>query len=283
MGNTASGREGKSRYSDTRPVPDRKGGAQGRFKHTHSSESMGNGSPPDSPGSVARSPLMFTPQIPMVPIPKGDEFSLGGYSGYHGMDGDHGGHQEQGVPTMITWSHEGGSVSVEGSWDNWTTRQPLQRSGRDFTIVKMLPPGVYQYKFIVDDEWRYAPDLPARFDDLGNVNNEVEVQEYIPENLENLDGFAPPRSPPSSYNDPYLAPEDYTKEPPAIPPHLHLTLLNVPPSVETPTTLPRPQHVILSHAYVEKGKTNKNVLALGLTQRFKSKYVTVVLYKPLQK
>eukprot|EP00245_Coleochaete_scutata_P009318 TRINITY_DN3040_c0_g1_i3.p1 TRINITY_DN3040_c0_g1~~TRINITY_DN3040_c0_g1_i3.p1 ORF type:complete len:107 (-),score=12.80 TRINITY_DN3040_c0_g1_i3:439-759(-) len=63
MGNTASGREGKSRYSDTRPVPDRKGGAQGRFKHTHSSESMGNGSPPDSPGSVARSPLMFTPQV----------------------------------------------------------------------------------------------------------------------------------------------------------------------------------------------------------------------------
>ena len=33
---------------------------------------------------------------------------------------------------------------MEGSFDNWTTRQPLQRSGRDFTIVKLLPPGVYQ-------------------------------------------------------------------------------------------------------------------------------------------
>jgi len=24
--------------------------------------------------------------------------------------------------------------------------------------VKMLPPAVYQYKFIVDGEWKYAPD-----------------------------------------------------------------------------------------------------------------------------
>ena len=33
---------------------------------------------------------------------------------------------------------------MEGSFDNWTTRQPMQRSGKDFTIVKLLPPGVYQ-------------------------------------------------------------------------------------------------------------------------------------------
>ncbi len=33
---------------------------------------------------------------------------------------------------------------MEGSFDNWTTRQALQRTGKDFTIVKLLPPGVYQ-------------------------------------------------------------------------------------------------------------------------------------------
>ena len=26
---------------------------------------------------------------------------------------------EQGIPTMITWSHGGKEVAVEGSWDNW--------------------------------------------------------------------------------------------------------------------------------------------------------------------
>ena len=35
-------------------------------------------------------------------------------------------------------------MEVEGSFDNWTTRQTMQRSGKDFTIVKLLPPGVYQ-------------------------------------------------------------------------------------------------------------------------------------------
>lgn len=35
-------------------------------------------------------------------------------------------------------------MEVEGSFDNWTSRQALQQSGKDFTIVKLLPSGVYQ-------------------------------------------------------------------------------------------------------------------------------------------
>lgn len=264
-----------------------------RFGRSSSNEDMG--SPPDSPGSAARSPLMFTPQIPMVPIPKADEFSLVGYQTRGGnafggaeggisMDGALGsGEQEEGVAREIVWVHGGNEVFVEGSWDNWTTRQPLQRSGKDFTIVKMLPPGIYQYKFIVDGQWRYAPDAPAIYDDDKNLNNVMEVQEFIPENFDNVASFEAPRSPPKSYMDPFPLPEDYAKEPPMVPPHLHLTLLNVPPSSEHPTVLPRPQHVILNHLYVEKGKTARSVLAMGLTHRFRSKYVTVVLYKPLRK
>lgn len=45
-------------------------------------------------------------------------------------------------------SHGGTHVEVEGSFDNWTTRQPLQRSGKDFTIIKLLPPGVYQVRVV---------------------------------------------------------------------------------------------------------------------------------------
>ncbi len=43
-----------------------------------------------------------------------------------------------------TGTHGGEHVEVEGSFDNWTTRQTMQRSGKDFTIIKLLPPGVYQ-------------------------------------------------------------------------------------------------------------------------------------------
>ncbi len=54
-----------------------------------------------------------------------------------------------------------------------------------------------QYKFVVDGEWKYAPDQPAMYDEGGNVNNVLEVQEYVPENLDSLSGFDPPPSPPS--------------------------------------------------------------------------------------
>ena len=55
---------------------------------------------------------------------------------------------------------------------------------------------VLQYKFVVDGEWQCASDQPAVSDDRGNVNNVLEVQEYVPENLEGLSGFSAPASPP---------------------------------------------------------------------------------------
>jgi 5'-AMP-activated protein kinase regulatory beta subunit len=103
------------------------------------------------------------------------------------------------VVLPIAGSHGGEHVEVEGSFDNWSTRQPLQRTGRDFTVIKLLPPGVYQYKFIVDGDWKYDPNQPAMFDEIGNVNNVIEVQEYVPENLENVSGFDPPPSPPARW------------------------------------------------------------------------------------
>lgn len=227
--------------------------------------------------------------------------------------------------------------------------------------MKMLPPAVYQYKFIVDGEWKYAPDQvrereressipplllderferpwhaglqdtlgdnawealplkqtqacdprdaalfgccglsgtcvarrrrmtrgalcgvawvggcvqPAMYDELGNVNNVLEVQEYVPENLESLTGFQAPASPPSSYNQMLPQPDDYAKEPPAVPPQLLLTLLNCP---NTNEGLPRPQHVILNHLYTKRSKA---MTCSGITHRYRSKYVTVVMYKP---
>jgi hypothetical protein len=53
-----------------------------------------------------------------------------------------------------------------------------------------------QYKFIVDGEWKYAPDQPAMHDERNIINNVVEVQEYVPDHLDSLIGFEPPPSPP---------------------------------------------------------------------------------------
>ncbi|KAK8294388.1 hypothetical protein V6Z12_D06G254000 [Gossypium hirsutum] len=191
---------------------------------------------------------------------------------------------EKGIPTMITWGYGGKEVAVEGSWDNWKTRIPLQRCGKDFTIMKVLPSGVYQYRFIVDGQWRYAPDLPWAQDGTGNANNILDLLDYVPEDIESISSFEPPLSPESSYSNLPLGAEDFAKEPPLVPPHVQLPLLNLPAShMEIPPPLSRPKHVILNHLYIQKGKNGQPVVALGSTHRFRAKYVTVVLYKPVQR
>ena len=183
------------------------------------------------------------------------------------------------VPVAVNWTQGGSVVEVEGSFDNWQSRQALHRSGnREFAIVKMLPPGVYQYKFIVDGEWKYAPDQPAMYDEMGNVNNVLEVQEYVPEILDSLDSFLAPSSPPESYNNALFTPEDFAKEPPACPPHLHLTLLNVPQIPDAPNLLPRPMHTVLNHVFHDKSQQG-GVSVMGTTHRYRSKYVTLVYFR----
>ena len=66
---------------------------------------------------------------------------------------------------------------------------------------------------------------------------------------------------------------------PALPPQLLDATLNSQPLGLDPTELPEPNHVLLNHLYALSVKDN--VMVLGTTNRFKTKYVTTVLYKPL--
>lgn len=58
-------------------------------------------------------------------------------------------------------------------------RKTLQRSGKDHSILLVLPSGVYQYKFIVDGELRYIPDLPCVADEKGCPSNLLDVHVCI--------------------------------------------------------------------------------------------------------
>ncbi|XVE79800.1 hypothetical protein DITRI_Ditri14bG0085100 [Diplodiscus trichospermus] len=94
-------------------------------------------------------------------------------------------------------------------------------------------------------------------------------------------GFEVPRSPDSSYNNVYPGNEDEARDPPVVPPHLHRTLLSYPTNMDASVNLPLPENVILNHLYIENREAPRSVVALGFTHRFRSKYVTVVLYKPV--
>ncbi|GER37524.1 5'-AMP-activated protein kinase beta-2 subunit protein [Striga asiatica] len=244
-------------------------------------EYMGQ-SPPASP-RASQSPLMFRPQMPVVPLQRPDELQIPNPSWMQTGSTYEDTYNEQGIPTMITWSYGGKDVAVEGSWDDWKTRKPLQKSGKDFTIMMVLPSGVYQYRFIVDGQLKYTTDQPWEKDESGNAYNILDLQDYVPEDLDSISGFEPPQSPDSTYNNSQLSQEDFAKEPPMAPPHLNLTLLNAPSShMEIPAPHSRPQHVVLNHLYMHKDRAHPSVVALGSTNRFLSKYVTVVLYKAIQ-
>lgn len=184
------------------------------------------------------------------------------------------------IPALIVWTLGGKNVSVEGSWDNWKSRKPMQKSGKDHSLLLILRSGVYRYRFVVDGERRCFPDLPCETDAMGNAVNLLDVHDFVPESVESVSEFEAPPSPESSYS--FQAPEekDFAKEPPALPSQLHLGVLN---SQNSEESCARPQHIVLNHLFIEKGWGAHPLVALGLTHRFESKYVTVVLYKPIER
>lgn len=102
----------------------------------------------------------------------------------------------------------------------------------------------------------------------------------MPEILEGVSEFEAPPSPNSSYGVSLPVDEDFTKEPPALPSQLQLTVLG---SQEAEESSLKPQHVVLEHVFIEKGRASQSLVAVGLTHRFQSKYVTMVLYKPMRR
>lgn len=68
--------------------------------------------------------------------------------------------------------------------------------------------------------------------------------------------------------------------PPILPPHLLQVILNNPNvNAGDSTLLPQPNHVMLNHLYALSIKDG--VMVLSCTYRFRKKYVTTLLYKPI--
>lgn len=235
-------------------------------------------SPPHTPRAYY-SPVIFTPQAPVVPLQWPDEIMQNRSS-----DEAKEKTREYGVPTMITWSHGGNEVAVEGSWDDWKTREHLQRTDKDvFAIMKVLPAGVYHFRFIVDGQWRCAADFPRECDNLGNVFNVLDLQDTIPEVPNNSNWPDSPPSPESSYNSAPFTAQDFSDKVPDLPPLLQQSPLDQSPSSSTRecSSLEKPSAAVLNHLFIQRGRRAHSTVALTSTHRFRAKYVTVVLYKSL--
>lgn len=220
------------------------------------------------------------PEVNVLISPAGSprmHLSVGAGGGGGGGGGTHHQHHQL-VPAVFTWCGGGRSVYITGGFNNWKEKIPLNLSEKDFTLIQYLPVGTYQYKFIVDGKWVHAPDQPIQTDLKGNINNFLEVKP-----ADRADELATPStpqgSPPGAYSTVIPGPDFQKAPPPSLPPHLQRALLNISPSTADPTILPLPHHVMLNHFY---SLESNNVTILGVTHRYRNKFVTTVLYKPQQ-
>ncbi|KAG6327747.1 hypothetical protein ID866_11342 [Astraeus odoratus] len=84
------------------------------------------------------------------------------------------------VTVKITWHGGGKSVILTRAGDdNWKGRQPMEPddppADTSWSAWVSLMPGTHHIRFIVDDQWRLADDLPTAVDDEGTLANYVAV------------------------------------------------------------------------------------------------------------
>ncbi|XP_074038127.1 5'-AMP-activated protein kinase subunit beta-1 [Leptinotarsa decemlineata] len=187
------------------------------------------------------------------------------------------------TPTVFRWEGGGKNVYISGSFSNWQTI-PMVKSYGDFVAIVDLPEGEHQYKFYVDGEWKNDPSNKVVEDDSGAKNNlitvkqsDFEVFQALAKDSENIKDDSQKEF---GQEIPANKPWEKTSGPPILPPHLLQVILNkdTPLSCE-PTLLPEPIHVMLNHLYALSIKDG--VMVLSATHRYRKKYVTTLLYKPI--
>lgn len=187
------------------------------------------------------------------------------------------------LPTVFKWDGGGKQVYISGTFSEWKAL-PMVKSHGDFVTIIDLPEGEHQFKFYVDGEWRHDPKLKNVENDVGSKNNMVSVRQSDFEVFQALakDSEDSVNSEQKEYSQdiPQAKPWEKVNGPPILPPHLLQVILNkdTPLSCE-PTLLPEPNHVMLNHLYALSIKDG--VMVLSATHRYRKKYVTTLLYKPI--
>lgn len=197
------------------------------------------------------------------------------------------------LPTVFKWEGGGKEVYISGTFNNWKHKIAMTKSHGEFCTIIELPLGDHQYKFYVDGAWVHDPSEPTATNEMGSLNNSIGVKRSDFEVFEalaidSINSLSAKKraeisgSPPGDYAQD-IPPRRLNEKhagPPILPPHLLQVILNKDTPVHCePTLLPEPHHVMLNHLYALSIKDG--VMVLSATHRFRKKYVTTLLYKPI--
>ena len=92
--------------------------------------------------------------------------------------------------TIFRWDGEAMRVYLTGSfcgWHQFFQMEKSQKQNDKFYLTLFLPKGVYQYKFKIDDIWKYNSNFPTCSDKNGNINNIIDLTKEKKDNENSTD------------------------------------------------------------------------------------------------
>ena len=81
----------------------------------------------------------------------------------------------------FVWTDGGYNVKLTGSFCDWKIKFNMTKDPSDNTFKCELPLDTkkYQFKFIVDDDWKCSKTYPTEQDGYGNMNNIIDLTNYF--------------------------------------------------------------------------------------------------------
>jgi len=201
------------------------------------------------------------------------------------------------VPVVIRWPWPAKSVHVICSYDNWkrhdlTPESHDERNSKScdsfYLTILNLPHGKHLYRYIVDDKETINQKEKSVHDDNGRLNNLISVGKADFEAFAALKMDSAGTENDCEYGQVEPKPQNPMEaaksknQPPFLPNHLmHKVLLNQDTEQSCdPSLLPVPNSSQLNHLYAQS--IRDDTLALSATHRFRGKFVTTLLYKPIE-
>ena len=92
--------------------------------------------------------------------------------------------------TVFEWDGKGRYVYLTGSFCNWHQFFEMEKSEEEdnkYFLILFLPKGIYQYKFKIDDKWKYNTNFPICSDNNGNINNIIDLTKDMKEDSQMTD------------------------------------------------------------------------------------------------
>jgi len=201
------------------------------------------------------------------------------------------------VPTVFKYSKNPNAddVYLTGTMTSWKCVKMSKPEGESYWVnIQDTREGTIHYKFLVDGYWCIEDNENKVKNDEGVEWNVMEVRKSDFEVFEALacDSFTLKNTEKSKEEMRFKSDSwcqvspDFEKldiklkTPPTLPPHLLQVILNRDVSyLPDPILLEEPSHVMLNHLYAQA--IRDGLLVLSTTQRFRKKYVTTLLYKPI--